>query len=51
MGQFLFYYVYSKKNRSLNMKGYIVNNGYMGYIGGRYLLFASERDYREFMED
>lgn len=33
------------------MKGYIVTNGYMGYIGGRYLLFASERDYREFMED
>jgi len=33
------------------MKGYIVNNGYMGYIGGSYLLFASEADYREYMED
>lgn len=33
------------------MKGYIVNNGYMGYIDGRYQLFASEGDYREYMED
>ena len=33
------------------MKGYIVNNGYMGYIGGRYQLFASEGDYREYMEE
>lgn len=33
------------------MKGYIVHNGYMGYIGGGYLLFASESDYREYMED
>lgn len=33
------------------MKGYIVNNGYMGYINGKYQLFASEGDYREYMED
>ena len=33
------------------MKGYSVHNGYMGYIGGVYQLFASERDYREYMED
>lgn len=33
------------------MKVYIVNNGYMGYIGGAYQLFASESDYREYMED
>lgn len=33
------------------MKGYIVNNGYMGYIGGSYQLFACESDYREYMED
>ena len=32
------------------MKGYIVHNGYMGYIGGNYLLFASESDYREYFE-
>ena len=34
----------------LIMKGYIVHNGYMGYIGGNYLLFASESDYREYFE-
>jgi len=33
------------------MKGYIVHNGYMGYIGGSYRLFASESDYREYFED
>lgn len=33
------------------MKGYTVNNGYMGYIGGRYRLFASESEYIEYMED
>lgn len=33
------------------MKGYIVHNGYMGYIEGSYLLFASESDYREYYED
>jgi hypothetical protein len=29
------------------MKGYIVESGYMGYIDGRYYLFADENDYRE----
>ena len=33
------------------MKGYIVNNGYMGDVGGVYQLFANESDYREYMED
>ena len=33
------------------MKGYTVHNGYMGYIGGGYQLFACESDYREYMED
>jgi hypothetical protein len=30
------------------MKGYTVNEGYMGLIGGIYMLFASEDDYREY---
>lgn len=30
------------------MKGYHVNEGYMGYINGGYMLFASEGDYYEF---
>jgi len=33
------------------MKGYYTDNGYMGYVNGRYVLFASEADYREWMED
>lgn len=33
------------------MKGYIVNNGYMGLIGGDYVLFATESEYREYFED
>ncbi len=33
------------------MKGYVVDAGYMGYVGGRYMLFANEDDYREYFED
>ncbi len=33
------------------MKGYYTENGYMGYVDGRYMLFASEDDYRFFIED
>ena len=33
------------------MKGYNIDNGYMGYVNGSYLLFASEADYIEYMED
>lgn len=32
------------------MKGYVVSNGYMGYVDGEYLLFSSEDDYREYLE-
>ena len=32
------------------MKGYATDNGYMGYVDGSYLLFASEADYREYIE-
>lgn len=30
------------------MKGYAVESGYMGYINGRYMLFADESDYKEY---
>ena len=30
------------------MKGYVVTAGYMGYVNGRYMLFASEEDYQEY---
>lgn len=33
------------------MKGYATHAGYMGYVNGDYILFASEEDYREYLED
>lgn len=33
------------------MKGYLVREGYMGLVGSSYMLFASEDDYQEYMED
>ena len=33
------------------MKGFSVSDGYMGYVDGRYMLFASEDDYREYVEE
>ena len=29
------------------MKGYTVGSGFMGYVDGEYILFASEADYYE----
>ena len=31
------------------MKGYSIDDGYMGYVNGRYMLFASESEYFEMM--
>ena len=36
--------------RRIAMKGYFTESGYMGYVDGRYVLFASEEDYKEFIE-
>ncbi len=33
------------------MKGYFVSNGYMGMVEGHYMLFASEEDYLDYLED
>ena len=33
------------------MKGYHTSNGYMGCVDGKYILFASDKEYFEFMED
>jgi len=33
------------------MKGYFTESGYMGYVDGRYVLFASEKEYFEFAEE
>ena len=32
------------------MKGYTTAAGYMGLVEGMYILFASEEDYREYLE-
>lgn len=37
--------------RTGKMKGYNTSNGYMGYVDGKYILFASENEYFEFMEE
>ena len=31
------------------MKGYIVPDGFMGFVDGRYELFATENDYYEYL--
>lgn len=33
------------------MKGFHTGEGYMGYVDGRYVLFASESDYYDYMND
>ena len=33
------------------MKGYAVESGYMGYVNGTYMLFASETDYADYMAE
>lgn len=33
------------------MKGYITASGYMGLVDGRYILFASEEEYLEYLEE
>ena len=37
--------------RRCTMKGYVTEGGYMGYVNDHYVLFSSERDYIEWMED
>lgn len=37
------------KGRCKSMKGYTTDSGYMGYVNGIYILFASEEDYRDYI--
>ncbi len=32
------------------MKGYIIDTGYMGLVNGKYMLFASEEEYRDYLD-
>jgi len=34
-----------------NMKGYVIDSGYMGYVNGEYMLFADEQDYRDMYDE
>lgn len=31
-------------------KGYYVSNGYMGYVNGKYMLFATEEEYLDYLK-
>ena len=33
------------------MKEYVVETGYMGYVDGRYMLFADEEDYEDYFRE
>lgn len=33
------------------MKGYYTQAGYWGFVDGEYMLFASEEDFIEYMQD
>lgn len=35
----------------IDMKGYNTQNGYMGFVNGRYILFCSESEYVELMQE
>jgi hypothetical protein len=48
-GNYINYRLCSRRKQK--MKGYATSEGYMGLVQGRYMLFASEVDYREYMED
>ena len=40
-----------KGQEGLEMKGYYTKDGFYGLVDGRYVLFASETDYYEMMEE
>jgi hypothetical protein len=40
-----------KKKEALSMRGYHTGTGFYGLVGARYVLFASESDYYEFMAE
>lgn len=33
------------------MKGYYTRAGYKGYVNGKYLLFATEKEYEEYLNE
>ena len=41
----------TEEGKGAEMKGYNTSSGYMGYVNGSYVLFVSEAEYRDYMED
>ncbi len=35
----------------MRLRGYFVSSGFMGLVGGDYMLFATESDYYDFVDD
>jgi len=35
----------------MEVKGYVIPEGYMGFVDGQYMLFATENDYLEYVAD
>lgn len=33
------------------MKGYHTSSGYMGYVRGKWMMFPTDREYAEYMEE
>ena len=33
------------------MKGFLIDVGYFGWVGERYMLFSTEAEYREYMKE
>jgi len=33
----------------MNVSGYYIGYGYMGYVDGKYMLFATEQEYYEYI--
>ena len=40
-----------RRKEEIKMRGYYVNSGYYGLVHGQYVLFASESDYFDTMEE
>jgi len=43
-----------KRGEKVNIypiKGYTTSSGYMGYVGGKYILFPTEKEYIEYMRE
>ncbi len=39
----------TQKGGNHPMKGYVTSSGYMGLVDGRYILFATETEYYEYL--